>query len=115
MSRKKAEVVLIFVISLACLVCSIGVSGEDSVSRDATSSQEQKRLITVADAIGMTKVADRVQSDLAGNIAQISPDGKKCVVLLRKGNLERNTNDYSLLLWDARTLFTSTTPPDVIV
>jgi dipeptidyl aminopeptidase/acylaminoacyl peptidase len=115
MSRKKAKVVLIFVISLECLACSIGVSGEDSVSRDATSSQEQKRLITVADAIGMTKVADRVQSDLAGNIAQISPDGKKCVVVLRKGNLERNANDYSLLLWDARNLLTSTNPPEAIV
>src|SRR4029077_14863041 len=36
-------------------------------------------------------------------------------VVLRRGNLERDTNDYSLLLWDATTLFTSTTPPEVIV
>jgi len=77
--------------------------------------QHDKGPITVADAIGMTKVADRLQSDLAGNIAQFSPDGKKFVVVLRKGNLKHNTNDYALLLWNAGTLFTPATAPEVIV
>jgi dipeptidyl aminopeptidase/acylaminoacyl peptidase len=73
------------------------------------------RPVTVTDVIEMMKVADRAQSDLGGNIAQFSPDGKKFVVVLRKGNLERNTNDYSLLLWDARRLFTSIMLPEVLV
>ena len=49
--------------------------------------------VTVADAIGMTKVGGYAGA------ARFSPDGKKFVIVLKRGNIERNTNDYSLLLW----------------
>src|SRR5258708_34281618 len=54
-----------------------------------------RRLVTVADAIRMTTASDG--DDLSnGSVALFSPDGQKCVVVLKKGNLEQNTNEYSL-------------------
>jgi len=70
----------------------------------ALSSQEafkpqQKRPITVADAVEMTRLEDT--SFISGNssVAHFSPDGTKFVVVLRKGNIKRKTNDFSLLLY----------------
>jgi len=50
----------------------------------------------------MTRLAD--QDYLAGGpsnarVAHFSPDGKRFVVILRKGNLEQNTNEFMLLLF----------------
>jgi dipeptidyl aminopeptidase/acylaminoacyl peptidase len=63
----------------------------------------QKRVpATVADAIRMTRFADPAYilgEDSAGKIAQVSPDGRRFVVVFRKGNLQHNTNEFFLLLW----------------
>ncbi len=115
MLRSISKVILPFCIPVVWLGWSFRVSAQEPVSPTSLNWQHDKGPITVADAIGMTKVADRLQSDLAGNIAQFSPDGKKFVVVLRKGNLKHNTNDYALLLWNAGTLFTPATAPEVIV
>ncbi|MGB2664446.1 MAG: hypothetical protein WAK48_10605 [Candidatus Acidiferrum sp.] len=40
----------------------------------------------------------RFGGDSAGDIASFSPDGKRFALVLRKGNVEGNTNDFSLLL-----------------
>src|SRR5260370_9971811 len=58
-----------------------------------------QRPITVADVVAMTRLEDT--SFISGNmsIAHFSPDGRRFVVVIRKGNLQRKTNDFSLLLY----------------
>ena len=56
------------------------------------------RSVTVADSIEMTR---------SESGAKFSPDGTKFVVVLRKGDLEQNTNQYSLLLWSTDGIFHS--------
>ena len=72
---------------------------------------ESKRPVTMADAIKMTRFAD---PNLDGRVAQYSPDGTKFVVVLRKGDLNSNTNEYSILLWRTNELFRSP-KPEVLV
>lgn len=81
--------------------------GEETIARGAT------RPTTVADAIRMTRYAD--PSYIAGqpsdgNVAQFSPDGEKFTLVLRRGNLESNTNEYSLFLWRTADVFRSPRP-----
>jgi len=61
----------------------------------------------VADAIEMTRSADELRNQ---QIAHYSPDGKKFVIILRKANLEQNTNDFSMLLWRTNEVFNSPAP-----
>jgi dipeptidyl aminopeptidase/acylaminoacyl peptidase len=42
-----------------------------------------------------------------GHVAQFSPDREKFVVVLRRGDLENNTNEYSMLLWQTQDIFRS--------
>ena len=58
--------------------------------------------VTVADSITMKKLGNLLYyrgGSSRGVVAQFSPDGKNFVVVLRKGNVDQNTNQYSLLLW----------------
>ena len=62
------------------------------------------RLVRVDDAITMNRLADTIYSaggSSRGRVAQFSPNGKRFVVVVKGGNLVRNTNDYSVLLFDA--------------
>jgi dipeptidyl aminopeptidase/acylaminoacyl peptidase len=43
-------------------------------------------------------------------VAKFSPDGKQFVVILKKGNLEANTNEYSLVLFQTAEAFRSPAP-----
>jgi dipeptidyl aminopeptidase/acylaminoacyl peptidase len=68
------------------------------------------RPITVADAIRMTRLGNPEYFDghrAKGRVAQFSPDGKHFVVVLRKGNAEDNTNEYSMLLYETSKAFES--------
>lgn len=61
-----------------------------------------ERRITVADVIGMTRLAD--EGYFRGGppdrpVGLFSPDRCHFVVVVRKGNIARNTNEYSLLLF----------------
>lgn len=72
-----------------------------------------KRLVTVLDSIRMTRLGDRPYdwgAPSKGLVAKFSPDGKRFVVVLRKGNLETNTNDYSLILFETHEVFRSPNP-----
>ena len=71
----------------------------------AVRGYQLKRPVTVADIITMTKLGNPDEDP-----AQFSPDGKKFVVVLKKGNLEENTNEYSLLLWHTGQLYSDTKP-----
>src|SRR5690242_3125056 len=71
---------------------------EALTSQAKSESVALKRPLTVADSIRMTRFGDP-QYDLGaaskGLVAKFSPDGKRFVVVLRKGNLATNTNEYS--------------------
>src|SRR5207253_6514552 len=44
------------------------------------------------------------------HLALFSPDGRRFIVLLKKGNLERNTVDYSVYLFETASVFNSPKP-----
>ncbi len=49
-----------------------------------------------------------------GAVAHYSPDGSRFVVVLRKGNLAANTNEFTLLLWQTRELFRQPRPRQLL-
>jgi len=74
-----------------------------SSSADTPTAGEKRRM-TETDSIGMTLIAgpnsDRSYANaLTRDFATFSPDGKNFIILLKKGNLENNTNEYSMLLF----------------
>src|SRR6266853_4351840 len=72
-----------------------------------------KRPVIVPDFIKMTRLADPLYNHGApskGLVAKFSPDGKRFVVVLRKGNLETNANEYSLILFETDEVFYSPNP-----
>ena len=82
-------------------------------SQAKSESAPGKRPVTVADSIRMTRFGDPQYTDGApskGLVAKFSPDGKRFVVVLRKGNLETNTNEYSLILFETDEVFRSPNP-----
>ncbi len=61
-----------------------------------------QRPIAIADAIGMTRLEIQdYRAPNPGQVAHFSPDGKRFVLALKKGNLTQNTNDFSLLLYES--------------
>jgi len=78
---------------------------------------EARRPVTVADTIRMTKLWNNDYFGAAmptEDVAQISPDGSKVLVVVKRGNLEKNTNDYSLLLWRMGDVFHSVAPETLL-
>jgi dipeptidyl aminopeptidase/acylaminoacyl peptidase len=76
-----------------------------------------KRPITAEDAIRMTRLADRSYrggASSTGRVANFSPDGKHFVIVLEKGNIQQDTNDYSLMLYNTAETFGSP-KPDLLV
>jgi dipeptidyl aminopeptidase/acylaminoacyl peptidase len=57
------------------------------------------RPVTITDVVQMTQFVDQSHVSDAG-VVQPSPDGDKFVIVVKRGNLQQNTNDYSLLLFD---------------
>jgi dipeptidyl aminopeptidase/acylaminoacyl peptidase len=75
--------------------------------------EEAFRPVTVADAIQMTQFGDL--SYVRGvsardNPACFSPDGTHFVIITTNGSIERNTNDYALLLFQTSNALASPTP-----
>lgn len=66
-----------------------------------------KRPITVSDIVGMTRIAGSpyFAYQPTSGFAVFSPDGTKFVLVLFRGNVARNTNDYSLLLFQTKSVF----------
>src|SRR5882762_6423603 len=87
------------------------------VTHSQNISPETKRPITIADAIGMIRLADPdyFQSGSSkGRVAQFSPDGKRFVVALRRGDLDKNANEFSLLLFQSADVFSSPKPDRLV-
>ncbi len=72
-----------------------------------------KRPITVADVVETTR-AITYGPDSSVHVAWFSPDGRQFVVLVRKGNVQQNTNDFSLLLYRTDEAFESPKPNIVV-
>jgi hypothetical protein len=96
-----------------CLVLMGSASVAMCCSRAFCGDQLAKRPVTVADSIQMTRLGDVKYTDgwpSSGMVAKYSPDGKHFVILLKKGNLEGNTNEYSLVLFQTAEVFHSPQP-----
>jgi dipeptidyl aminopeptidase/acylaminoacyl peptidase len=67
----------------------------------AGTTASQKRVVTVEDAITMTRVAGSQNTAFypKNNFAVFSPNGRYFAVVVTRGDLERNANEYSLLLF----------------
>jgi len=102
--------------------CNLAFCGDGPIQVPASSTSPAqnaavagltKRPVTVADSIQMTRLADPSYTDGApskGIVAKFSPDGKHFVVILKKGNLEANTNQYSLVFFQTAEVFQSPAP-----
>jgi hypothetical protein len=92
----------------------LGVSVFARASRaNERDSQAESRRVTVADMIEMTRWADHdyfLGGESRGRISLFSPDRKQFIVLVKKGNIERNTVEYSLLLFRTKSVFQSPKP-----
>jgi len=74
------------------------------------------RPVTVADAIQMTRVAGSGYpgSRLQSEFAVFSPDGSRFVVVVSKGDLSKDANEYSLLLFRSADTFTHGAPKTLV-
>ncbi len=71
------------------------------------------RAVTIADSAQMTRWSDWgyfLGGAPSGPVALLSPDKTKFIIVIKKGNLEQNTVEYSLLLFDADEVFDSPRP-----
>jgi dipeptidyl aminopeptidase/acylaminoacyl peptidase len=81
-----------------------------AAARDAP---QQKRPVTVADSIEIATLASPdyfLGGPAVGHVARFSPNGSRFVIVLRKANLARNTNDFSILLYRTASVFDSPNP-----
>jgi dipeptidyl aminopeptidase/acylaminoacyl peptidase len=79
----------------------------------SASAQNAPRPVTVSDVIEMTRLGDPVYlqgGPSKGRVASFSPDGKRFIVPIVKGNLKNNTNEYSLLLFETARIFEDRKP-----
>src|SRR5260370_21922905 len=83
------------------------IKGEASDHNRVTQDSVSKHPVTVADVIRMRHLA-------SDTIAYFCPDGTKFVLVLRSGNLEQNTNDYSMLLWRTNEVFNTSSPETLL-
>ncbi len=75
------------------------------------STPESRKVVTVPDVIGMVRAADVLHSR---PVAHFSPDRTKLAVILRKGDIERNVNEFSIVLWRTAELFGSPRPEHLL-
>jgi len=75
-------------------------------------SQRPGRAVTVKDAIEMTRLGEPLYAAGSSNfrVAHFSPDGNRFIIILTKGDLEHNTNQYSVLLFKTSTALISPKP-----
>lgn len=95
MMRKRASVTMpkVMVISRICAIVACG-----TVLPICAGAKGKP--VTVRDGIRMTSLANW----RCGFTASFSPNGKKFVVVLRRGDLKRNLNEYTMVLWKTDSL-----------
>jgi dipeptidyl aminopeptidase/acylaminoacyl peptidase len=85
-----------------------------SMGPSFAASDVSMRSPTVSDSVEMTSIGTPLSEYLGTPPATTSPDGKTFVIVARKGNVGRNSNDYALLLFHKEGVFLSP-QPDVVV
>lgn len=91
-----------------------------SPSIGASTGSVSKRRATVADAIEMNRIAgssnshNRYTGASGSDFAVFSPNGKQFVIVLKRGNIKANTNDYSMLLFQTEAVFDRPVPKIVV-
>jgi hypothetical protein len=106
-----AHITIGFYLAIAAIVL---VSGHPASADRGSRQPAGKRAVSVRDLITMTSVS---RGDDAGGedaIASFSPDQSKAVVVLKRGNLEQNTTEYSLLLWSTDQLSSGGEPQEIL-
>ncbi len=73
-----------------------------------------KRPVTVADSIQMTRFGDDAEGYSTKGIVAFSPNAEQFVVVLKRGNLQDNTNEYSLVLFKTAEAFHLPTPRTLV-
>jgi hypothetical protein len=77
----------------------------------------EKRPVTMEDVIEMTRLADPYYvggGSSSGRVAQFSPDKTRFVVVVRKGDVHKNSNEFSLLLWHTKDIYSSLKPETLL-
>jgi dipeptidyl aminopeptidase/acylaminoacyl peptidase len=101
-----------FATALMIGICIIQLNAEEQpFSKSAQNSA--KRPVTVRDAVEMTQFGD--EGYIRGlsakhSVAKFSPNGKQFLLMVKRGNLKRNTNDYTLLLFQTDQAVHSASP-----
>lgn len=94
-------------LGIVLFVTSAQFVNADEVGKQASKS---RRPVTVADTISMTQTGDQSYLDSfakAGNVAYFSPDGRRFAFITKKGNLENDTVEYALLVFQSQEVFNS--------
>ena len=123
-SKSWTRRVITAAVAFACCLsafCAGQTVESSTVAKSAGQTQSEghvtKRAVTVADSIQMTGVGDpdfASDGPTKGTLAQFSPNGKQFVVVLKKGNLQDNTNEYSIVLFKTAEALRSPTPRLVV-
>jgi hypothetical protein len=95
----------LLLLGVSVIACASHATGADS--------QAENRRVTVRDMIAMTRWADHdyfLGGESRGRVGLFSPDQKQFIVVMKKGNIERNTVDFSLLLFRTNSVFQSPKP-----
>ena len=85
-----------------------GTNAQEKPAGGANFAAHPKRPVRVADAISMAIPGDPeyyAGGTIKNRLAKFSQNGKRFVIVLRKGNSENNTNEFSLLLWNTDEVF----------
>jgi dipeptidyl aminopeptidase/acylaminoacyl peptidase len=104
-------------LAISCLLILASKQVTPQARREPTSAIHNQRAVTVPDAVRMTRLGDHAYyygASSEGRVAHFSPNSKSLVVVLRKGNLERNTNEYEMLLWQTDKLFARVAPKIIL-
>lgn len=100
---------------VGALILLLGVLSPASVHSQFESTRETKRPFSIADLIQMTSLggAGYLGGDSSqDSAARYSLDKKHFVVILRRGNISKNTNDYTIFLWHTAAL---RNPPEALL
>ena len=104
--------------NLLCLGCACWwCCATPSRAEQSGGSNTARRPVTVADAIEMNQWADRnynAGASSAGRVGVFSPDRSHFLVVLKKGNLASNTNEFSILLFETNTALEGSKPQSLI-
>lgn len=97
---------------LCCFVSLCAGLAEAQVSGHCRPSQ---RRVTVSDAIMMTRLGvPSYMDDPSSNVAQFSPDGRRFALVLKRGDIERNTNNYILEIFRTEDALSSKRPEAIV-